>query len=145
MSALVTYISPEELADLQAAMNSPVNVDVLHKEFPEAVKPANYLDPKTGKGTDVCTRGLSTMGEWPPGTRRVPVEGGGERVYHQDPDRYEKAKASQPEPGEKPQDVGLKPFGRILRMEDGSMVLHTSGCCPTHDRYRRLPDEPAAP
>ncbi len=125
--SLITDLSPKELADLQAEMLDPANVKRLAGTLPDAVKPATVLHPLQGnQDTELFGMGWSSVGVSPPGTRIVPVVNPNPKgfqlvkVYHSDPDRYEKAKASQPEPGEKP--IELSDDNMILRMGDGTLV-----------------------
>lgn len=133
--SLVTHLTAEEVQELQEEMQSPANVERLHKEFSEAFRPAEFIDPETGKTTTVWCGFLSTMGEWPEGTERIPVEGG-YKVYHRDPTRHEKAKASQPTPGERPYPEPSPLLGTILRLGDGRMVLRTG--VPGDYQYRDM-------
>lgn len=139
--SLVTDISPEELAALQAEMQSPANVERLTKKFTEAFQPAfvpSYKEPLAAdsltdlmdRPTEIYGHCWSGLGEFPDGTEVVelPYEGSGFlmcKVYHRDPKRHEKAKTSQPSPGERPTPVSND--NMILRMDDGSLVNQTKG------------------
>jgi len=155
MSSLVTNLSPEELRQLQVEMADPANVEKLHKELPEAVAPA-FLVRSGALGSlplriTESPEGFTGLGEHPPGTR-VTCEGNVTRIYHQDPDRYEKAKEKQPEPGEKRTRSCSYPWGEvgwhgtlILRMDDGRLVLQTQGCCEQQHLLLHDPNEASRP
>ena len=141
--SLVTDLSAGELQALQAEMQDPRNVERLHKKFPEAFKhaistrtlPANISDEDLTEAFDLGW--VQAYGGGPPGTTIVEVldHPSGRpmyKVYHRDPERHEKAKSSQPEPGEKPSSPS---FPNLFRLKDGTLVLREGNL--TH-RYIQL-------
>lgn len=156
--SLVTDITEEELAALQAEMQSPLHVERLTKKFTEAVQPACLVnlakqrccskhDPASETEITVPSDGLHptrqeryTVTHWnaevfsTPGVFEVQVDEGGRigPIYNRDPNRYAEAHKAQPPPGERP--VPLSDSDMILRMGDGSLVHQTKGCFGTSTR-----------
>lgn len=137
MSALVTDISSEDLAELQAEQ------DPMQVSCPREIGPAK-------QGTkEIYGMGWSQVGGFPAGTHieMLPYDPKGFpmcEVFHEIPGRFEKAKVMQPRAGEMP--LSVKDIaGKLLRMEDGSIVHQVrtyhngKGWVTTH---RRLLDSP---
>jgi hypothetical protein len=135
--SLVTDLTEDEVAALQVEMQSPANVERLHREFHEASPPCFYAHSRM-KGESEPWAYL-----WDPcfsgdGYEVVVPEGGVVgSIYNRDSTRMDRAKSAQPPAGERP--IELSPRETIFRADDGSMI-HFIWVGPTQ-RFRRLGDE----
>ena len=146
MSSLIKDITPEELAELQATIQSPENVERLHKTFPEAMQPCMTIHPDCPDGNvdlwDECRA-------HPEFTDVRVLEGKPYGpLYRIDPKRYDDAKASQPEPGEKPlHESGFTPnfFGKVFRTRDGRLLFQSHSMAYARRFPDPQPDHPLKP